>query len=252
MDINKRNKIIQRIAITILVVTLITSIVLSAVYAKYVTDKNNSAAVRPASFELVMEELTSGDKIDVSFAADGEPGSPIGHTIGEKYYDFSVEMNDTEVASDYYLIVNFNKKVADKIRQARTDRFKDGICCDFVVLKGTARVADDKPVLSANGKPVIDYDEENPITENVKLEGLDSNTGIKWQYHSAIAPQKNPDGTVGGKAYYRLKMIFYNNTMMPSTGNTEDYFFVTNGIEIEVKAQQINPEFIGDDYTETT
>lgn len=250
MDINKRNKIIQRIAVAILVITLVTSIVLSTVYAKYVSEREApSASVRPASFELVMDDLTDDDKIDISFAYDGEPGNPIGHTVGEKNYDFAVEMNDSEVASDYYVIISFAKKIADKIRQARADRFEDGIWCDYVILKGAARIGSDgKELLSSNGKPIVDYNEV--ITSSGREEGADSNNAIEWTYNDIIRPHKNPDETTTGRAYYRLKLIFYNNTMMPSTGNTEDYFFITNGIEIEVKAQQVDPRYVGDDYDE--
>ena len=125
---SKKNKILLRVAIIILIVTLITMLVLSSVYAKYVTKKNSDVSSgRPAAFEVVMKTPLD-DEIEVNFAADGEPGSPIGYTKATKDYEFSVVTNQSEVASDYSLELVFSPQVSDKIRQARADKYaKDAL-----------------------------------------------------------------------------------------------------------------------------
>lgn len=220
-----KSKILPKIVLIILVITLISTLILSSVYAKYVSDKTpDPAEARPAAFELVMNNSDDG-KIEVNFAADGEPGSPIGHTEAEKYYDFTVKTSNSEVAADYMLTVTFDKKLADMIRQAREDRFKDGIWCDYEV-----------QIKNSEGE-----------YESISALGTESGSNaLEWKYVSTIKPHQNPDGTFEGEVYYRLKMIVYNNTLMPSTGNGSDYVLSTNGINIEVSSKQINPDYVGE------
>ena len=241
---DKKNKILLKIVIVILVVVLVTTLVLSAVYAKYVSDKKpNPSIARPAAFELVID-TPMDDEIEVNFAADGEPGAPIGYTMATKDYDFAVKTNLSEVAASYMVDVVFEPHVANKIRQAREDRFADGIWCDYVIIRGVE--ATDK-----SGKKYIKYDEANVI-EGKEILGT-NNTELTWTYSTTVKPSTNPDSVTTDKTYYRLRMIFYNNTMMKEKEladgtkiyNSDDYLFKSDAITINVTSQQIDPQFVG-------
>lgn len=236
-----KRKIVPIVILVVLIVTLVSTIVLSSVYAKYVTEGSaDPSTVRPASFDIVMNTPME-DKIEVDFSAGGEPGNPIGHTMVYKDFDFSVVTSGSEVAADYILGINFDYKTSGMINQARKDKFADGICFDYVVIRGEEVKNDDGTVKKdSNGNPVIKYEDKNII--NVQDTGTDLK---KWKYTSTIEPLKNPDDSTGtaGAAYYRLRLIVYNNTMMPLTGNTDHYFLSTDGIEIEVISKQIDPKY---------
>lgn len=235
---NKRNKILLRVAIIILIITLITALVLSSVYAKYVTDQPSPSAVsRPAAFDIVMKSPMQ-DEIEVNFAADGEPGAPIGHTEVEKAYEFSVVTDSSEVASEYSLELIFSAKVADKIRAARADKFADGLLCDYKIYQGE-EVSENEIVYSPD--PLVG------IEMGLDREGQP----MTWSCVEDLAPYTNP-GNKTGKTCYKLVVTFYNNTMMTSkvvngatVYNYDDFLFASNGIEIKVTSKQVNPEFKG-------
>lgn len=238
-----KSKILLIVIVAILVVTLISTLVLSSVYAKYVTEKSGGSSARPVGFELTMH-TPKDDKIEVNFAADGEPGSPIGYTEVYKNYDFSVSTQNSEVASEYILNINFSEDITRMIKQARADRFADGIWCDFVVIRGTEKKdANGAVVKDSDGNVVYEYLEVN------KIEGEESgiNAKLTWQYKvNKVDPNSQPKDEDGNfVTHYRLKMMVYNNTMMPSNGNTLKYVFDSDGINIEVISKQINPEYAG-------
>lgn len=223
----KLNKILPRIAVGILILVLVTTLILSSVYAKYVSKpETNPMNLRPAAM-LVMINTPRDDKIKVNFAADGEPGTPIGHTEVVKNYDFEIVTELTEVAVQYELVITFNEKVTERIKQARDDKFEDGVWCDYVVLYGTGT--------DENGDPVY-----NNVIEGNETVG----DTITWTYASPDLIM--PNETENSGVYYRLQMIFYNNTMMPSpTGNGSDYFFSSDCIGLEISSRQVDPKYVG-------
>ena len=214
-----KNKILPKVALVALIITLISALILSSVYAKYVTERDvDPINVRPAAFELIMDTALKNDKIEVNFATDGEPGNPIGYTEAYKNYDFTVKTSTSEVAAEYTLTITFEEKIANLIRAGRADKYADGISCNFEVLQK-----------NASGNYVTVAGNESGASDLV------------WTYTSVINPNTNPDGTITGEAQYRLKMIVYNNTDMPTTGNTANYVLCTDGINIEVSSKQIQP-----------
>ena len=252
-----RRKILPKIIILVLVLVLITAIALSTVYAKYVTNDKNEQTARPAAFELVFEP-SDDDGFEVDFALDGEPGAPIGYNKICKNYDFSVKTTNSEVASNFDLKITFNNKVAKRIDHARSNngygRFDDGVWCDYrvwmkdssgayVLLKG---VNNDKVAEGNSGE-----------------EKLNEETGIlTWVKTFTVEPSKNPNGSTGETMCdFRLEMVFYNNTMLPETdGNgsvtwpdvldsekpySQDYFFSSDAIDIQVSSTQIDPKYKG-------
>ncbi len=239
----KENKILLRVVTVILVLTLLTTLILLAVYARYVSDKASPLVEgRPAAFEVVMK-TPNDDKISFSAAPDGDPGTYIGYTEKTKDYEFKVVTENSEVASEYSMDIVFSAKIADKIRQAREDRFADGIWCDFEVYQGykneageieyTKRLAGDELGLyTSDGE----YNKGQPMT---------------WRCIEELAPLKNPGGGIA-ESYYKLTMIFYNNTMMTDKTvdgvtlyNYDDYLFNSNGIEIKITSKQIDPNYKG-------
>ena len=234
-----KSKILPRIIIIALVVALISTVVLSAVYAKYVSKDDANAYARPAVFELVMNSPRD-EAIEFNFAVDGEPGAPIGYTEAKKSFDFSVKTSASEVAAEYFVTVDFNSKITAMINKARANRFQDGICCDYEV-----------------------YSYDSNLQKYVKIEGEDckekdsiDNSGNKiktWTYKTNTVPHKNPDGSSGTDennkpvvAKYRLVITAYNNTMMPSDGNTSKYVFSSNAVTVSVMSRQENPGYEGE------
>lgn len=238
-----KRKILLTVVLAVLVVTLISTLVLSSVYAKYVSEKSGGSTSRPASFELTMK-TPKEDEIEVNFAPDGEPGSPIGYTEVYKNYDFSVSTQNSEVASEYMLNITFSGDITKMIKQARADRFADGIWCDFVVFRGVEKKDKDGNVVKdSNDEIVYEYLEANKIVGEES--GIDSR--LTWKYKvNKVDPNSQPKNEKGEiVTHYRLKMIVYNNTMMPSNGNTLKYVLDSDGIEIEVISKQIDPQYAG-------
>lgn len=223
-----KSKILPRVIIVVLIIALISTLVLSSVYAKYVSKKDpGEVNSRPAAFELIMKTPLK-DSIDYNFAADGEPGTPIGHTETAKYYDFKVKTSGSEIRAEYTLMINFSKKLQDLIKKGREDKMKYGVACDFDVQQKNAA-----------GNYVSILKDETKARDTVLNDG-------KWMYSATIEANKNPDpAIIEGEVEYRLVMIVYNNTMMPEDGNTLNYVLSTNGIEISVASKQDNPNYKG-------
>ena len=249
-----KSTILLKIAIIILILTLISALILSSIYAKYTSnDEQPTTSARPAKFELIMQ-TPSDDKITVNFASDGEPGAPIGYTEAYKDYDFKIKTDSSEVASEVTISLTFSDKIQGLIEQAREDKFSYGTSCGFELLKGTME----------NGKIV--YKEvilTSKVTDAKKYEPV----GNTWSTPSiTVEPLKNPDEPASGEmGHYRLRMIVYNNTLMPSPSHQVDvgvdtngdgtndsissnnffYVFSSNAIEIKVSSSQMDPAFVG-------
>lgn len=239
----KRSKILPRVLIVLLIVALISTLVLSSVYAKYVSEKDpDEVASRPAAFELIMKTPLQ-DSIDFNFAVDGEPGTAIGHTEVQKHFDFAVKTSSSEVAATYRLEIKFSKKIADLIRKGEKDKLIDPVSCTFFVQKKDGNTYVNLPdAVTDDGVHV----------NRVNGEYDDMGKEMIWTYTTTIEPHKNPDGSSGTDsnndpvmADYRLVMEVYNNTMMPAGGNVEHYVLSTNGIEISVTSTQENSGFVG-------
>ena len=209
----KVSKILPRILLTICALILVSSILLSAIFAKYVTSNNTTDKIgRPAAFEVLMEQEFD-NLMHVSFAADGEPGNPLGHTRVTKDYKFSVISNYTEVALTYDLVIEFNSVVGKMMYTGKTNPFADGISCYYEVYEVT-----DEGETKLSGTEIL------------------SGTAVtKWTYTKPyLAP--NPD--TQRKNNYILRVTFYNNTDM--TVNSNGYTFSSDAVTITANARQVN------------
>ena len=256
-----RRKILPRIILLAVVLVLITALAFANVYAKYVTNGTNNQNARPAAFEF--EVVTpADDKMEINFAKDGEPGSPLGYSVAYRDYDFTVKSDASEVATTYEIKITFSKKVANIIALARADKAKDGtvdytyvgsngnvtnldgIWCDYEVLKWDSTK---KEYVS------LVYDitkcEDNPLNVTFDSDGKPTVTDpapLVFTYTEIVAPGENPNSDQQDVAQYRLRLTFYNNTSRDTTnGNVLKYFFQSDAIDIEVSSTQINPEYVG-------
>ena len=100
----KLNKILPRIAVGILILVLVTTLILSSVYAKYVSKpETNPMNLRPAAM-LVMINTPRDDKIKVNFAADLQKnvvpaanGASNGDFAGTLKMQYGLTLADKEV-----------------------------------------------------------------------------------------------------------------------------------------------------------
>lgn len=241
-----KNKILPNVLFSIVVLVLVSSMLVSTIFAKYVkSDSLGPVSGRVAAFDFDVQ-FEDKRNLDANFAVDGEPGDPLGHSEFGKYYYFKVQTCKSEVALNVKFKIEFNGKVAQKIRQGRTDKYVDGVYFDYALEMWDPTANDNKgayvsvvrPWLSAAQGGLADgYSvEEEPEVENVDDTGPMIATITK---HSS--PNLNLDGTSGDATFaqFRLKMIVYNNTPMLDDGNTEDYFFSTNCVSLNVSAENV-------------
>lgn len=228
----KNNKILPRILIVILSLTLISTLILSSVYARYVTRETfDPYSAYPAAFDFDVK-FSDHENLQASFALDGYPGNPIGHSRNELYYDFYAQTCNSEVAVTLSFTFKFNAKIADKIRAARANLYADGVVCDYEL-----RMRNSSGVYET-----MDASKGYTIVENGFATAGQPMTSVI----SVVVPAKtNPDGTQADYAAYRLYIKTYNNTLMPVDGNTEDYFLATNSIEMLASATQVDSGFVG-------
>lgn len=210
-----RKKILSKIFISIISLTLISTAIVSSVFAKYtVGPVQRGVSTRPAIFEVVFDNDHS-TIVEANFSRDGEPGNPIGYSEYDKNYSFSVINKYSEVKMQYKLTITFAAEVANFIRQARANRYADGLCCDYKVY-----------VYNGTGYDSISGDET-----------VDTTGAITWSYvNNKVA--LSPNDSVETK--YQLRFTFYNSTDMPSSGNGDEYFYSSDSVTINVEALQID------------
>ena len=271
-----KSKILLKIAIVTLVITLISTLILSSVYAKYVSngELENPPTARPAYFELIMDSGSLDDELVVNFSSDGEPGAPIGFSEFVRDYDFTVKMSDSEVASECYISIIFNEDLQDLVMKARDNKFSYGTSCAFELYKGTKKagklvyedviLTSDILTSERNDLPIFEAVETVSVEPSkVQVGEVVNVTKYTWTADSIVVdPHKNPDEPADGEVgKYRLRMIFYNNTLMPEPqvpvtdengvvheSNFNYYVFSSDAIEIEVIAKQLDPEYVGKGY----
>ena len=222
----KTSKIFKRVLIVLAMLALVSAILTSSTYARYVCDINRTYDTRPAMFDIVYD---SDDEpmIEYNYARDGEPGSALGHTEVIKHYDFSIVMDENEVRTRLDLKINFTSAIADKIvKPIRKDReadfdyeshYRDGLRFSYKVYK-------------INNKG----DANESLTEITTGPASTQNDGLtEWTYNE-IFDIANPQ-----PLDYRLEFTFYNNTS--AENNQADFFTAYQGVTITATGTQIEP-----------
>ena len=220
---NKLKKVFPRILISLLIITIVSSLLLAMVYAKYISNRSSDPyAFRPAAFQVEIEDVYYPDIAYADFSLDGEPGSPLGYSFAEKYYDFSVTSYRSEVMLDYQIEITFSPKVYAKILKARYHMLEEGTGCDFNVYEKKAG-------------------QWNLIEGEETVTSTDDGDKLTWTYTKTVQTGSNPDETTEGSAKYRLEFVFYNVTDMNGS-NGKHYVFDSDGIEINVSGTQTKPQ----------
>lgn len=222
----KTSKIFKRVLIVLAMLALVSAILTSSTYARYVSTVEPKYNTRPAMFDIVYD---SDDEpmIEYNYARDGEPGSALGHTEVIKHYDFSIKMDENEVRTELELKINFTSAIADKIvKPIRKDseadfdyaaHYEDGLRFSYKVYK-----IDNKGT------------ESESLTEITTM-GTQKVDLTEWTYNEifdvAVGKPRSFD--------YRLEFTFYNNTS--ATNNQEDFFTAYQGVTITATGTQIEP-----------
>ena len=224
----KTSKIFKRVLIVLAMLALVSAILTSSTYARYVSTVEPKYTTRPAMFDIVYD---SDDEpmIEYNYARDGEPGSALGHTEVIKHYDFSIVMDENEVRTKLDLKINFTSAIADKIvkpirKDSPTDfdygaYYEDGLRFSYKVYK-----IDNKGTAS---EILTEITTGPASTQNSNL--------TEWTYNEifdvAVGKPRSFD--------YRLEFTFYNNTS--ATNNQADFFTAYQGVTITATGTQIEP-----------
>lgn len=140
-----KKKILPRILILLTAATLLSAVIMSSIFAKYVTSesRNTPENVRPASFNVVFDSLNM-DAISADFAMD-EGGVYLGTTVKRISYPVTVTSTDSEAAANVTIKLSFNSAMTEMINKARYYRYYDEyglgnsnarrISCDFKVYR---------------------------------------------------------------------------------------------------------------------
>lgn len=222
----KTSKIFKRVLIVLAILVLVSAILASSTYARYVCDIKRTYDTRPAMFDIVYDS-DDDPMIEFNYARDGVPGSALGHTEATTHYDFSIKMDENEVRTRLDLKINFASSIADKIvKPIRKDReadfdygahYEDGLRFSYKVYK-------------INNKG----DANESLTEITTGPASTQNNGLtEWTYNE-IFDIENPQ-----PLDYRLEFTFYNNTS--ATNNQEDFFTAYQGVTITATGTQIEP-----------
>lgn len=221
----KTSKIFKRVLIVLAMLALVSAILTSSTFARYVSGIETTYDTRPAMFDIVYDS-DDDPMIEFNYARDGVPGSALGHTEVIKHYDFSIKMEENEVRTDLELKINFTSAIADKIvKPIRKDReadfdygahYEDGLRFSYKVYK-------------INNKG----DANESLTEITTM-GKQEADLTEWTYNEIFDVAKGKP-----RFDYRLEFTFYNNTL--ATNNQEDFFTAYQGVTITATGTQIEP-----------
>lgn len=222
----KTSKIFKRVLITLALLALVSAIVVSSTYARYVSEIKPKYNTRPAMFDIVYDS-DDDPMIEYNYARDGVPGSALGHTEATTHYDFSIVMDENEVRTKLDLKITFASSIANKIvkpirKDSPTDfdygaHYENGLRFSYKVYKINNKGEDNESLIEITTGPAS--------TQN---DGL-----TEWTYNE-IFDIENPQ-----PLDYRLEFTFYNNTS--AENNQADFFTAYQGVTITATGTQIEP-----------
>ena len=118
-------KIVSRVLIVLTVATLVSAILISAVFAKYISnDSRPAVTVRPTQFNVSISSASS-NVMTANFADDG---------AGDKTFSYDVTVNsaDSEAAAYITLKLTLSSAMKTLVDRASTTA---GISCKYAVYK---------------------------------------------------------------------------------------------------------------------
>ena len=205
----RKNKILTRICIGVLAATIVSSLAVATLFAKYIsTGSGKSHVVYPYAFGVEITGLEM-DKITVNFARDGAPATPLGYFTETISVPFTVKAAPyNEIETEILVSLTFNAKFSNLIRKASTNRYDEGVCCDYSVL------GPDGNIISG--------------TET----GRSGTGAITW------TPSAKQSLAINGEIEYILQIDVHNATLMNRNTTGERYEFITDAITVDVTATQ--------------
>lgn len=194
-------KIVSRVLIVLTVATLVSAILISAVFAKYISnDSRPAVTVRPTQFNVEYAvaysgKATSADLMYANFSSDPDEGP------GDKtfIYDVTAKLVDSEVSANLILKITFAPEM-----NALINPNKAGISVTFSAYK----------VSGGTETPLS-------LTQN----------GAVWTSASDLLEVDNPNKTTNT---YRIKFVVKN-----TAGGTGA--FIPDAVKVDVIATQVDP-----------
>ena len=212
-----KKKILPRIFIFLLAVTVISTIAVSSVFAKYVSSKKGTGNnVRPAAFDIEFSGFDV-DKISVNFAKDGVPAPPIGYSIDTVEIPFGIKNSaDSEVAANVTLKLEFDSDFKEMFK-ADNSGVGEGISCACRVY-----------VYESESYNELNFVESTATNELGK-------TVTVWTLDARELP-------VNSQLQYKLEVdVTYNSYDAVSQVSAYKLRYITDAITVKVDATSVNP-----------
>lgn len=205
----KKNKILRRIFIGLLAATIISSVMVASLFAKYIsTGESEGDVIYPYAFGVELTGLDM-DKISVNFSRDGAHATPLGYFTETFSIPFAVKAASyNEIATEVKIRLIFNSAFSTMIKRASTNRYDQGVTCDFRVV--------DESGNALSGK----------VTEE--------NSCLIWT-SSATRLE------IAGELKFFLEIDVHNTSLSVGYTANEEYNYISDAITVDVVATQINP-----------
>lgn len=224
-----RKKILPRILISIIALTIVSTMLVSTIFAKYIISNTKSTeSARPASFNVKFDSPNM-DTISANFAVDGG-GSRIGMTVKRIPYKVTVTSTDSEAAANVTIKLSFNSEMTKLIDKARKSRYyydiapypsgssNTRISCDFEVYR-----------IESNGT-------------KTKLEGKETTANSARTWTSTTQNVLNVSTTNNYSIEFSIEFLVYHDDTMLWPYNCYDKAkFVSDAVTVDVIATQVDP-----------
>lgn len=225
-----KKKILPKILISIIAITLISAALVSSIFAKYIiSDTKNDVSVRPASFNVTFDSPNM-DTIAANFAID-EGGAQLGMTVKRIPYKVTVTSTDSEAAANVTIKLSFNSEMTTLINKARNNRYYYDI---------TPSTPSPTPS-GANTKRIsCDFEVYRIESDGSKTEllgdGITSGGALTW----TSTTQSILDIRATNK--YVIEFLVYHDDNTLNPGNSFDKAeFVSDAVTVDVIATQVDP-----------
>ena len=211
-----KRKILPRIFVVILTATLISTMLVSSIFAKYVTSARSGAGSgRPAAFGVEFSGIDT-DRITINLAQDGEPAPVTGYFKQTYEIPFSLKCDaNSEVDAAVTLKIDFDY-----------DNFGKNIT--EIPIAGTGGAT------RTFGFRVYKYDKDSK--SYVELSRKETNNIDKQKTWTAATPDTVLKGT---EVAYKIELDFYyeNASAQPASFTN----FISDAMQINVIAKSVDP-----------
>ena len=199
----RKNKILIRICIGVLAATIVSSLAVATLFAKYIsTGSGKSHVVYPYAFGVELTGLEM-DKITVNFSRDGAHATPLGYFTETISVPFTVKAAEyNEIATDISINLTFNENFSALLKK---DRYTQGASCTY-------RVVD------ANG---------------IELSGTETEDSGCTVWTSA-----ETELGIAEELNFILKIDVHNTSLSVGYTTSEEYKYISDAITVDVVATQ--------------